>query len=440
MENIPVPEDITSIEEPTVVEDIPVTEDITQVEEPTVVEDIPVTEDITPIEEPTVVENNVSEYKADESNNFTLDYNALYNITPQSDNYSNALDGEKKYSEQEIDEPDNEMIAQPPSFEIEEPDEVAEEVIEEVEEEPQDLVSIDIDEPDVLPVGKVNPEEFYDENAVVVDAVDDMYSQKDDIYYKLETMPNEDNNKNTDKDLSKRESKPETKKIENLDRQMPVREPMQVRPQNRGPVPNGRPNLQRGPMPNGRVVQSRPNLSVQNRGPVSSMGPVQPRPMPNRQVNGRPPVRPVQGYNPNMGQPPRTRSKYINDESDKYTLPKSAPAYVQKPTDPRLVANPMSIFGANTSGVRPTANQAMNNPNYQNGVQQPRQNTIQGRRPVPGAQNRGPVPNRGPVQPRPIPNRQVNGRPPQDKPVMCPNCGFIVKPGQAVCVCGYKVR
>jgi hypothetical protein len=90
-------------------------------------------------------------------------------------------------------------------------------------------------------------------------------------------------------------------------------------------------------------------------------------------------------------------SKYIDDSNTKYTLPKEEPIPVNEPTDPALIANPMSIFGNNTSGLRPTSEEAMQ-------------------------------------QARAVEQLSQQG-------AVCPNCGFIVKPGQPACVvCGYRFQ
>lgn len=89
-----------------------------------------------------------------------------------------------------------------------------------------------------------------------------------------------------------------------------------------------------------------------------------------------------------------TGSRFIDNEENKYTLPKEEPIPVAMPTDPSLVANPMSIFGTGNASLRPTAEEAM---------------------------------------------RQQKEATSQATTKMCPNCGFIVKEGQPSCVvCGFR--
>jgi hypothetical protein len=132
----------------------------------------------------------------------------------------------------------------------------------------------------------------------------------------------------------------------------------------------------------------------------------------------------------------RPNGKFINNDDTKYTLPKKQTAYVHKPTDPNLVANPMAIFG-NVSGLRPTSGEAINNPNYgYQGGPRPPQQRVQPR-PNNRTPQRGPRPVQRPTsQPgRPSP-QQVGGQ-----NTKCPQCGFIIKPGQPSClVCGYKLH
>ncbi len=92
------------------------------------------------------------------------------------------------------------------------------------------------------------------------------------------------------------------------------------------------------------------------------------------------------------------KGKFIVQDDNKYAIPKSEVPYVEQPTNPELIANPMSIFGANSSGIRPTSAEAMNMGNN---------------------------------------NQAIMNNMQQKK---CPKCGFIVKEGQPVCVvCGFKL-
>ena len=56
---------------------------------------------------------------------------------------------------------------------------------------------------------------------------------------------------------------------------------------------------------------------------------------------------------------PPANSKFIVNEETKYTLPKEEPIPVAMPTDPTLVADPMAIFGSTQGALRPTASEAL---------------------------------------------------------------------------------
>ena len=164
----------------------------------------------------------------------------------------------------------------------------------------------------------------------------------------------------------------------------------------------------------------------------------------NKQVI-RNPYNNVQRVNSNMN--PRnnsvnnrnlnTNSRFINNDNSKYTLPRQEKAVINKPTDPNLLSNPLSIFGnSNGNVLRPTSNEAMRYPNNNQrnmGPRIPQQRSNQG--------NMGP---RGPQQ-RPIQGnigpRGPQQRPNQNRGLVCPKCGLPVKPGQPICLmCGTDLK
>ena len=196
----------------------------------------------------------------------------------------------------------------------------------------------------------------------------------------------------------------------------------------------------------------------------------------NYQQQNRPVVRNNQPYGNARPTPrPSGNSKFIRNDNEKYTLPKQERAVVNQPTDPNLIANPLSIFGGSSNGVlRPTSSEAMRNGNSAQrnmGPRVPQQRPQQGpmgprmpqQRPQQGPMGprmpqqrpqQGPMgprmpqqrPQQGPMGPR-MPQQRPQQRPhgPQQRPAggrsVCPHCGLPVKPGQPICLmCGEDIR
>ena len=261
----------------------------------------------------------------------TLDYNSLYNIEADT---TYEEEQKKKEAEEKLEKEAEEngmlaidpysaiSVAEAPSFDfVEEPEVVEEPVIEEVAEPVQEenLVSMEIEEPGLLPVGKVTGGA-----AIRLD------KKKKNKYDEATIEENSNHAPVASMGLNDLLMTPGAKKN-------PSQAPgpvQQGRPMN-GPRPQGRP--MNGPRPQGRPMNG-------------------PRPQ-GRPMNG-PVMRPQPGQG-NYGPRPKN-SKFISNDRDNYTLPPEEPAYVQQPTDPNLRANPLSIFGSGAkSGLRPTADEAI---------------------------------------------------------------------------------
>ena len=443
---------------PEPVQDIPVSPVEPVIPEPLAASyDTNIIESVIPEEKEEIPQfNNNNKPKPYSKDGYTFDYNSLYNISP-SDNKTSVDNEEIKKEEndkkeEKVDPLNSLQMAAPPSFDTpikveEKEEEQTTPIVSEINK--SDLVSIDIKEPDVLPVGTLGRKKSNKRTNL---------APKNGVVF---AHPPTNNNAN----------------INNL-----------LRNDNRGNYPpNGRNNVMQTPNNNGNMnnnINSRNNANGRgtnqnnnvhgnpnnnrygNNVPNNNVRDNRNTPFNNSSYNGGGMVsNPNMNYNSsnnqnrnsetntfnnsnfgnnavyrpehninnmNMNSVPqssllrtnedsraymnsnqsRGKSKFISNDDNKYTLPKSEPLPVQMPTDPNLIANPMAIFGSNSSVLRPTSSEAM----YQNYNLQPMQQ-----------QN---IPNQNGV-------RQGGQRPMNNT---CPNCGFVIKPGQPSCVvCGYRL-
>ena len=378
-----------------------------------------------------------------------MDYNAIYNIDAskyQATEKMNELDN----NIEQVDEKETFNIAAPPSFEINnEP--VKEEVVEEPEPvipeiRPEDMVSIDIDEPDVLPVGSVKVDNSWESNQELIsDFLTHSMTFNDDKQesdlssntmnnININNKPNNENKFSLNDLMNTKSNNSQLNQgIESNNQNAPV---VQVQQPNQD-VNNNIQNIQMM-----QVQQSNQDINNNIQNMSTTQVPQQSQSVSFNQSSGL--LRENEdsrALENSMKQ--RPTSKFINDEEDKYTLPKAEPVVLQKPTDPSLIANPMSIFGGNVGSIRPTANEAMKmdiNPMNQinnNQVQQQSQfnNEMQGMT----------MNNQMMQQPTQVFNAGINNQmqqqntEPRQAIGKCPQCGFIVKEGQPSCVvCGYK--
>ena len=418
-------DELPKVEEPIEVE--PITEEIPQVED-TTIEEIPVV----PVEDTnstdmvqSIVEDPMEDIQSmtppikpvdDDKpdlpsvDGYTFDYNAIYNV--DANKLEEDAEATNDKSEDDI---LSSFIADAPSFDIPE-EEPEEEYVEEYEEIPEvskeDLVSIDIAEPDVLPVGKRRVKKEAPEKPNVTQA-NQVTNQPNFIgaqgVVRLQVIPQV------------------IPTMQVINPQQPIQRPMQggvrsqqARPSMGGarPQPNGQRPMQGRPQgtqqarpgmggvrpqPNGqRPMQGRPQGTQQAR---PSMGGVRPQPNGQRSQQGRPLPMNAAGFNPTNGPllranentraqqaavQPRAVGKFIKDTQEEYSFQKKEVPRVQQPTNPALRANPMSIFGASNNALRPTSGESLRNGGRAN---------------------------------------------------VCPKCGFAIKPGQPMCVmCGYRLR
>ena len=120
-----------------------------------------------------LIKNNASQNNEDEllknsKDGITLDYNAIYNVNSSENNVTDSSNNSEELNKNNT--PDDVInslsVAAPPSFEITETNDESnvdnqnQEVEDDFVEQPveENLISIDIDEPDALPVGVVNVE------------------------------------------------------------------------------------------------------------------------------------------------------------------------------------------------------------------------------------------------------------------------------------------
>ncbi len=313
-----------------------------------------------PVIEQQPVPSAVEEPKNTGEDNFTLDYNQLYNIpTPPPTAASEQTTSQPVNNDESVKANDNNasagvsvldskesfntlQMAAPPSFEVEtKPKEetVVEQVIPETRKE--DLVSIDIVEPNALPVGNLVKNSM---NEKPVDYNDIMSSVSTPI------APS-------------------------------------VTPEVSQPAPSPVTPTQPQPQPQTSTTQPIPDAATQMN-PFSS---AQNTSLLRENEDNRSEESAKRGP---------AGSKFIDNEENKYTLPHEEPIPVQMPTDPNLISNPMAIFGVSAGVLRPTAEEAIREPDVTE-VANPSANT--------------------------------------NTTSICPNCGFVVKEGQPSCVvCGYK--
>ena len=343
---------------------------------------------------------------------FTLDYNSLYNV---EDNNTYQVEKVDKENSSTID--DNEFnlsVAAPPNFDISNENVNNEKIQEqenfEVVDDPkitENLVSIDIDEPDTLPVGIIKPK--------VEHNVANINNQK--------VLNNNSLEKN------------------NLNRMRNLNSPMVNQSMNNLRQRDVNNNQQRGI--NSPIVNQPINHQRQNR-PIS-------RNNQQQVIND--------SYNSNLNR----GSKFIRDDNEKYTLPKNEKVVINQPTDPNLIANPLSIFGGGTSNgvLRPTSSEAMRNGgSRQNNVSS--RSRVTGQRPMelgmpqqrPQQKPMGPGmaqqrPQQRPMgsgipQQRPQQRQMGSGAPQRRNGIrgkVCPKCGLPVKPGQPICLmCGTDIK
>ena len=442
---------------PDTVQDIPVSPVEPVIPEPLAASyDTNIIESVIPEEKEEIPQFNNNKPKPYSKDGYTFDYNSLYNISP-SDNKTSVDNEEIKKEEndkkeEKVDPLNSLQMAAPPSFDTPIKVEKKEEeqttpIVPEINK--SDLVSIDIKEPDVLPVGTLGRKKnnkrtnLAPKNGVVFAHPptnnnaninnllrnDNRGNYPPNVRNNVMQTPNNNGNMNNNINSRNNANGRGTNQNNNVHGN-----PNNNRYRNNVPNNNVRDNRNipfNNSSYNGGGMVSNPNMNYnssnnQNRNSGTNT-------FNNSNFGNNAVYRPEHNINNmNMNSVPqssllrpnedsraymnsnqsRGKSKFISNDDNKYTLPKSEPLPVQMPTDPNLIANPMAIFGSNSSVLRPTSGEAM----YQNYNSQPMQQ-----------QN---IPNQNGV-------RQGGQRPMNNT---CPNCGFVIKPGQPSCVvCGYRL-
>ena len=342
------------------------------------------------VEEQSTVTDQVSEFNP--MNNFTVPVNTPQTMNsndisagiPEINNGESVFDSNQSF--------DTLVVAAPPSFEIPEvPTEIKEEepipeIVPEVKKE--DLVSVQIDEPEILPVGNLttnNIKSVSTNNVVEQSKVED---EKNASPFDSVPSPGSINNvqmtDNNNQGGSMQMMNPFTNSNDPV-----VIDNIQDDQVARASVWGG--NIGQAPVNNVQPQQvNQQSANYRNPSTMNSQRPITNNVSLLRENEDDRAVEEVQ-HGPKG-------SKFIDDSNTKYTLPKEKPIPINEPTDPALIANPMSIFGNNTSGLRPTSEEAM---------QQAREAEMLT----------------------------------QQGSTVCPNCGFVVKPGQTSCVvCGFRIQ
>lgn len=256
---------------------------------------------------------------------FTVDYNALYNVAPSAEELFEQSKANNKVDEDSL--IFNSLnIADTPSFNI--PEEVVEEefhaVVPEIKAE--DLISVNIDEPDNLPVANIG-------------------IKKMDKVMSNESLPN--NN------------------IFNSNNQMVQNSNINMNQTYSTMNEFGGNNIQSNMMSQNYVTGNNINNgSFQQNMVNQNSNMVKPLLRENEDTR-------AEQYNPNAN---RT-ARFISNDDTKYTIKKSEPVVVNMPTDPNLIANPLAIFGASAGTIRPTSAEAMRQ-NTQPNVEQPNMPTV----------------------------------------------------------------
>ena len=422
--------------------------------------DTNIIESVIPEEREEIPQFNNNKPKPYSKDGYTFDYNSLYNISPSEDQPVIVDEEIKKKEIEEIDPLKSLQMAAPPSFDTPVKLEKKEEekptpMVPEINK--ADLVSINIKEPDVLPVGTLGRKKSNRNSTLASrDGVvfahppttnnnvninnllrnDNRSNYPSNAHNGVMGMPNNNGNRNNSinsrNNVNVRGSNQSNNVYRinnNSNRNSNINGYVNNVP-NRNPRDNGNRNMpfNNSPynsermVPNSNINYNLSNNQNRNSGSNTFNKPsYRNNAMYSSDSNANNMnfssqsslLRPNEDSRAYMSSnQSRGKSKFISNDDNKYTLPKSEPLPVQMPTDPNLIANPMAIFGSNSSVLRPTAGEAM----YQNYNAQPMQ------------QHNMPNSN----------GTRSGGQRPMNN--TCPNCGFVIKPGQPSCVvCGYRL-